>query len=138
MRGELERNAAGDVALTPAPDALRPGSGIGHGTPVWAFEQGAVRPGCHSRGTATWGNRRGKGRGTQSGQWLRRKPPHRGNCVATVRVRSAVAVRPEQDEPAVPLPVSSSYAAVMGSSRSLLSAPTAECRECEARPPLRK
>ena len=98
----------------PAPDALRPGSGIGHGTPVWGLEQGAVRPGCHSRGTATWGNRRGKRRGTQSGQWLRRRPPHRGNCAAMMSVQSAVAVRPEHGEAAVPLPLSSSYAAVMG------------------------
>ena len=37
-----------------------------------------------------------------------------GNCAATMSVRSAVAVRPEQEEAAVPLPVSSSYAAVMG------------------------
>ena len=36
-----------------------------------------------------------------------------GNCAATVSVRSAVAVRPEQEDTAVPLPVSSSHAAVM-------------------------
>ena len=37
-----------------------------------------------------------------------------GNCAATVSVRSDIAVRPEQREAAVPLPLSSRYAAVMG------------------------
>ena len=81
--GELERTAAGDVALPPAPDALRPGSGSGHGTPVWGLEQDAVRPGCIQQASCylgEWelGNKRGKRRGTQSGQWLRRRPPDRG------------------------------------------------------------
>ena len=70
--------------------------------------------GVFSGQAATLGNRRGKGRGTQSGQWLRRRPPHRGNCAAMMSVQSAVAVRPEHGEAAVPLPLSSSYAAVMG------------------------
>ena len=60
------------------------------------------------------GDRREERNVTQSGQWLRRKPPGNGNCAATVSVRSAVAARPEQGEAAVPLPVSSSYAAVVG------------------------
>ena len=81
------------------------------------------------------GNKRRKGRGTQCGQWLRREPPHRGNCAAMMSVRSAVAVRPEQDEATVPPSVSSSYPQSWGRSQSLLSAPTAECRECEARQP---
>ena len=43
-----------------------------------------------------------------------------GNCAATMSVRSAVAVRPEQEEAAVPLPVSSSYAAVVGKQPELV------------------
>ncbi len=65
----------------PAPDALRPGSGIGHGTPVWGGGERRSSPRVCSRGretreAATWGNSRGKRWGTQCGQWLRRRPPH--------------------------------------------------------------
>ena len=118
-RGEWV-NPFGRRVTRPERDALRPGSGIGHGTPIGGLEKGAVRPGCHSRGAARLGNRRGKRRGTQFGQWLCREPPHRGNCAATMSVRSAFAVRPEQGEAAVPLPVSSSYAAVMGKQPELV------------------
>ena len=41
MRGELEGAVVRNVVWPPAPDALRPGSGIGHGTPVW--EVGEMR-----------------------------------------------------------------------------------------------
>ena len=120
MRGELEGAVVRNVVWPPAPDALRPGSDIGHGTPVWGLAKGAVRPGCYAWDAARLGNKRGKGRGTQSGQWLRREPPRRGNCAATMSARSAVAVRPEQGEAAVPLPVSNSYAAVVGKQPELI------------------
>ncbi len=114
MRGELKGNVARNVVWPRAPDALRPGSGIGHGTPIGGLEQDAVRPVHYSQETATWGNSWGKGRGTQSGRWLHHQPPRRGNCAATVSVRPAVAVRPEHVKAAVRLPLPSSYAAVMG------------------------
>ena len=118
--GELKRNVARNVVWPPAPDALRPGSGIGHGTPIGGLEKDAVSQCVIPGQAAMLGNRRGKRGGTQSGQWLRRKPSHRGNCATTMSVRSAVAVRPEQDESAVPLSVSSNYAAVMGKQPELV------------------
>ena len=98
-----------------------PGAGS---TPPWVWHWawnaglgvGARRnsPRVSFLGNCYVGDRRRERNATQSGQWLRRKPPDDGNCAATMSVRSAVAVRPEQGEAAVRLPVSSSYAAVMG------------------------
>ena len=120
MRAEFERNAAGDAALPPAPDALRPETGIGHGTPDWGLEQDAVRPGCHSWGTLRGGIGEGNGmqRSPANGYVVRRRTG--GNCAATVSVRPADSVRPEQEEAAVPLSVSSSYAAVVGKQPELV------------------
>ena len=81
--------------------------------------QDAVRPGSTSRGREIWELLRG-GMGEENGG--ERSPANGyavsqrtdGNCAATASVRSAVAVRPEQGEAAAPLPVSSSYAAVVG------------------------
>ena len=125
MCGELERTAAGDVALTPAPDALRPGSGIGQGTPVGGLAKDAVRP-----GSVRWDAKHGKllrggigeGNGEERSEARGYVVGHRtsGDCAATVSVRSAVAARPEQGEPAVPLPVSRSYAAIMGKQPELV------------------
>ena len=115
--GELERDEAGDVALPPAADALRPDLALAWkpmGAGEWRSSHRVGSRGRETREAARRGNWRGNWRGTQSGQWLRRQPPHRGNCAATVSVRSAIAVRPEQEEAAVPLPGSSSYAAVAG------------------------
>ena len=56
MRGELKGNVARNVVWPRAPGALRPGSGIGHGTPIGGLEQDAVRPVRYSQETATWGN----------------------------------------------------------------------------------
>ena len=66
-------------------------------TPVWGLAKGAVRPGCHAWDAATLGIR-----------------------AATMGVRSVAAGRPEQGEAAVPLSVSSSYAAVMGKQPELV------------------
>ena len=43
-----------------------------------------------------------------------------GNCAATMSVRPGIAVRPEHVKAAVPLSVSSSYAAIMGKQPELV------------------
>ena len=112
MRGELERDAAGDVVLIP---------GAGRTTPwvwhwAWNADWGAGErrssPRVYIAGTRNLGTAmRGERRGTQSGPWLHHQPPRRGTCAATMSVRPVVAVRPEHVKAAVPLSVSSSYAA---------------------------
>ncbi len=86
----------------PVPDALRPGTGIGHGTPGWAGGERRSSPRVCSRAretreAATWGNGRGKRWGTQCSQWLRRRPPHqwglRCNCKRPVCCCSATGAR---------------------------------------------
>ena len=119
----MERNAVGDAALTP---------GAGRTTPWvwhWAWNAGlgvgerrssprVYIAGTRNLGTAMRGNERGERRGTK-GNAVRPVATSsatgpNGNCAATVSVRSAIAVRPGQGEAAVRLPLSSSYAAVMG------------------------
>ena len=115
MRGELEGGTKPVMRPWPqAPDALRPGTGTGHGKPVggWSkaqFAQGAI-PGKLLSGGLGEGN--GEERSAARGYVISHRTD--GDCAATVSVRSAVAVRPEQWEAAAPLPVSSSYAAGVG------------------------
>ncbi len=72
------------------------------------FAQGVI-PGEPLRGGIGEGN--GEERSPASGYVVGRRID--GNCAATMSVRSGVAVRPEHVKPAMPLPVSRSYAAVM-------------------------
>ena len=115
----MERNAAGDAALAP---------GAGRTTPWvwhWAWNAGlgvgerrssprVYIAGTRNLGTAMRGNERGtKGNAVRPMATSSATGPN-GNCAATICVRPDVAVRPEQGESAVRLPLSSSYAAVMG------------------------
>ncbi len=178
MRGELEGAVVRNVVWPPAPDALRPGSGIGHGTPVWevgarrsspraSFSRNGYPGDCNegrvgggrsqecglapgagrttpwvghwawNAGLGSWGNAQfaqgvipgeplrgglGQGNGEErspaSGYAVGRRID--GNCAATMRVRSGVAVRPEHVKFADRLLVVGSYAAVMGKQPELV------------------
>ena len=117
MKGNVARN----VAVVPGAGRTTPW--VGH----WArnaelggwrktqFGQGVI-PGKLLSGGIREGN--GRERSPANGYVVSHRTD--GNCAAKVSVRSAIAVRPEQEEVAVRLPVSSSYAAVMGKQPELV------------------
>ena len=137
-RGELKGTAAGDVALIP---------GAGRTTPwvwhwAWNADWGAGErrssPRVYIAGTRNLGTAmRGERRGTQCGQWLRREPPRRRNCAATVSVRSGVAVRPEHVEAADRLLLLRSHSAGHCEAAGGREPFQAQGEECEASWPLR-
>ena len=84
------------------------------------FAQGVSSRQAATLGNGSWGIREGNGeeRSPASAYVVSRRVD--GNCASTMSVRSADSVQPEQGEAAVPLPVSSSYAAVVGKQPELV------------------